>query len=152
MECEISSIKSRQRRDDFQLDIDTKIAIDILNRSTRDFVAFANLKSFLIASHDSTAIEKILGTAILHFAAHNSSVFEWMIENKNLLLPEFNVFAFTKNLVISRLIYQKSDFGKSYRFDWKKTLFTDKTAMTKLATYFSESEMLLIKTVFGIDF
>ena len=148
---EAMSIKRQTNRESLQIEIDTKIAISMLSTSESNFATVANLKSFLSTSSQSIDFNRILGPTILHFAEKNYSIFSWILENQNLLLPEFNLLSFTKNLIVSRLSDQGSSLEGFNRFYWDRTLFADRTSLAKFTNHFSEPEIALIKTVFKFD-
>lgn len=139
--------RSQMNRKDFQLYLD--VAISVLEK--KDTTAISSLKNFLCSMPNPKCIEQILTTALLYFAENNQPIFSWLVTNQEALAPELDLLIFTKRLTIARLGNRGWIPGKDFQIAGDGTLLINRTLMISLNDCFSQSELLLIRTILDID-
>lgn len=138
----------KESSNDFQRSLD--IVISVLQ--TKDIAALNNVKDFLYSLPTLKQTEQALALAVLYFAQHDRQVFDWIMIHQIRLLPELDVFAFTRNLVRSRLNDSGWVQSRDFRFDLNNNLLLSSLIKPHFTDYFSPSELILIKTTLDISF
>lgn len=131
----------------FRLYLD--VAIDVVQ--TRDLQALQFLKNFLTALPSPKEMETVLGLVVLHFAAHDRAVFEWIIQSQVAFAPELDLLNFTKSRVIARFSDRGWVQGRDFRFEFENTLWVSRTLRHNWTECYSKGELLLLKTLLRIS-
>ena len=128
---------------DFQTYLD--VAISVL--SQKESISIRKLKDFLQALPNPKQVEQTLGSAVLHFARNDASVFEWVIANQNLLEPELNLVNFTRRLMIRR-VRDRGDLQDSeISTDLRVPLQLTPKTLAALSHCLEAGELQLVKAV-----
>ncbi|MBT9312956.1 hypothetical protein [Leptothoe kymatousa] len=141
-------------RNDFQrsLDNDFQRSLDIVVCvfKEKDITALNKVKDFLYSLPSPRETEEALAAAVLYFAKHDQQVFEWIIINQASLSPELDLFAYTRNLVRTRLIGAGWLQGKDFWFDLHSLLFNNELLKYQFVDYFRQDELALVKVMLQI--
>ncbi|MBX2862901.1 MAG: hypothetical protein KTR27_05045 [Leptolyngbyaceae cyanobacterium MAG.088] len=144
----MEKIDLQKSSNDFKKSLD--IVISVLQ--TKDIAALNNVKDFLYSLPNLKQTEQALASAVLYFAQHDRHVFDWIMTHQSSLLPELDLFAFTRNLVRSRLRDSGWVQSRDFRFDLHNILLLSSLIKPHFTDYFSPSELILIKTTLDISF
>lgn len=125
------------------------VAISVLE--TQDVSATAKLKDFLMSSPGPAYIEQSLGFAAVYFAENKPVVFDWILNNQDILSPELELDAFTRKMVRQRLLHHGWSDGEDFVLDSEKLLVASVKPMTRLESCFSNGELTLIKASLAIE-
>lgn len=132
---------------DFQCSLD--IVICVLKE--KDIPALNKVKDFLYSLPSRKQTEQALAEAILYFAQHDTSVFDWIIGHQSSFSPEIDLFAFTRTLVRKRLCEKGWVQGRDFWFDMQSILHMGKALKLHFFDYFSQGELLLVVKMLVID-
>lgn len=137
----------QNKNNDFQRSLD--VVISVLQE--KNVGAIAKVKSFLYSLPSPKQTEQALASAILHFAEQDQSVFDWIVIYQNQFFPELDLFAFTRNLVRVRLSEKGYVKDRDFWFDLRNILHLTPNLSQSFPHYFSQSELLLVRTMLNIQ-
>ena len=132
---------------DFQPYLD--IAISVLGK--KDAGAVAKLKAFLVSLPGPAYIEQVLGLAVVYFAEHDSTVFDWLVSNPTMLSPELNLKKFTQKTIEQRLKACGCADGKGVAFESETVWLSSQEKLSLLERTLSEGELKLLHVAFALD-
>lgn len=132
---------------DFQQSLE--VVIDVLRE--KDIAAIAKVKDFLYSLPSLKQTEQALAKAILHFAERDKSVFDWIVVHQDQFCPELDLFAFTRNVVRTRLCDKGWVQGRDFWFDLRNILHMSRSLSSSFSDYFSRSELILVRTMLKIE-
>ncbi|MEA5464976.1 hypothetical protein [Leptothoe sp. PORK10 BA2] len=134
-------------QNDFQQSL--AIVIDVLQ--AKDITAIPKVKDFLYSLPSLKQIEQALAAALLHFAERDKSVFDWIVLYQDQFCPELDLFAFTRNVVRTRLCDKGWVQGRDFWFDLRNILHMSRALSVNFPDYFSSSELILVRTMLKIE-
>ena len=134
-------------QDDFQRSLDVVIGV----LQAKDILAITKVKSFLYSLPNLKQTEQALAAAIIHFAEWDQSVFDWIVVNQDQFVPELDLFAFTRNLVRTRLTEEGYVKDRDFWFDLSNILHLGPALGQSLPQCFSQGELLLVRTMLKIQ-
>ncbi|NEO85846.1 MAG: hypothetical protein F6J87_16570 [Spirulina sp. SIO3F2] len=131
---------------DVQFYID--VAVDLIGQ--RDRRTISHLKDFLHALPSLQQIEQVLGTAIIHLAATQLTLFDWAIDNQDVFAPELDLLSFTKQLAITRLSEHNWIHGQDFHWESERILVITPVMQEHLSNCYRPGELWLLRTLLEI--
>lgn len=138
--------KREMKQDNFQRSLD--IVVCVLRE--KDIAALNKVKDFLYSLPSPRQTEQALASAVLYCAQYDQQVFDWIILHQASLSPELDLFAFTRNLVSSRLFAEGWIQNRDFLFDLQSLLITNRLLDLKFRDYFNQGELVLISAILKI--
>ncbi len=96
-------------------------------------------------------IEQILASAVLYAAEHEQPIFDWIVENRDVLAPELELCSFLKRRIFSRLGDRGWVKHRDFEIDIESRSLTIQRTYGELIDCFSREEWLLIQSIFKVE-